>query len=246
MSSELPLRQRSYDDLRHLQFDRPTLVPQHRSMRTIRVVLGDGHRSFIEALAMRLAVECDIEIVGTVWQPEDTLRTVRAQPVDVAVLAVDGDSGFVDIAARLLALRPELKLVGVTNGDDTAALVQAVRNGFRAWVPKDIGICVLVDIIHAVCHGETWIPPTLLTRLLHNLLSEEEEHRTAALPLTTLTRREQDVLRAMARGATRQEIAGELAISSNTVRTHTQSILSKLGVHSSLAAVTIARRAGVA
>ena len=54
------------------------------------------------------------------------------------------------------------------------------------------------------------------------------------------------MLRAMSTGATRQEIAGQLAISANTVRTHTQSILVKLGVHSSLAAVNLARRAGVA
>jgi DNA-binding NarL/FixJ family response regulator len=246
VSSDLDLPQPSYARLRHLRVDRDSPVPEHRSMHGIRVVLGDGHRSFVEALAMRLDAECDLDVVGTVWQAEDTLRTVRSQPVDVAVLAVDGDAGFVEMGQRLLAVRPELKLVGVTSGDDTAALVTAVRNGFRAWVPKDIGICVLVDVIHAVCHGETWIPPTILTRLLHSLLQEQDAQRAAELPLATLTRREQDVLRAMAKGATRQEIAGELAISSNTVRTHTQSILTKLGVHSSLAAVTLARRAGVA
>ena len=185
-------------------------------------------------------------MVATVSQPEETLRVIRMQPVDVAVLAVDGDAGFVETGQRLLAMRPELKLIGVTSGDDTSALVYAVRNGFRAWVPKDVGICVLVDVLRAVCHGETWIPPMLLTRLLQRLLQEQEEQRAAELPLASLTLREHEVLRAMSRWATRQEIAGQLAISSNTVRTHTQSILSKLGVHSSLAAVTLARRAGVA
>ena len=238
--------QRSYDHLRYLQVDRLLPLPEDPSMREIRLVLGDGHRSFIEALAMRLDTECDMRVVGTVWEPEETLRVVRMQPVDVAVLAVDGDSGFVETGQRLLAIRPELKLVGVTSGEDTSALAYAVRNGFRAWVPKDIGICVLVDVIHAVCHGETRIPPILLTRLLQHLLQQQDVQRAAELPLASLTRREQDVLRAMSTGATRQEIAGQLAISSNTVRTHTQSILSKLGVHSSLAAVNLARRAGVA
>jgi DNA-binding NarL/FixJ family response regulator len=246
VNSESALLQRSYERLRHLQVDRLTSLPDDHPMREIRLLLGDGHRTFVEALAMRLDTECDLAVVGTVWEPEETLRAVRAQPVDVAVLAVDGDSGFVDMGERLLTVRPELKLIGVTSGDDTAALAHAVRNGFRAWVPKDIGICVLVDVIHAVCHGETWIPPILLTRLLHHLLGEQDAQRAAELPFASLTPREQDVLRAMATGATRQEIAGQLSISSNTVRTHTQSILGKLGVHSALAAVNLARRAGVA
>ena len=195
---------------------------------------------------MRLDAECDLDVVATVSQPEETMRVIRAQSVDVAVLAVDGvDGGFVDMGERLLAVRPELKLIGVTSGDDTAALVRAVRNGFRAWVPKDVGICVLLDVLSAVCRGETWIPPVLLTRLLERLLREQEEQRAAERPLASLTLREHEVLRAMTGGATRQEIAHQLSISSNTVRTHTQSILGKLGVHSSLAAVTLARRAGV-
>jgi DNA-binding NarL/FixJ family response regulator len=61
-----------------------------------------------------------------------------------------------------------------------------------------------------------------------------------------LTARERDVLTAMVAGQSREEIADQLEISANTVRTHMQNILSKLGVHSSLAAVAVARRAGLA
>jgi DNA-binding NarL/FixJ family response regulator len=238
--------QGTYDLLRHLQVDLDTVVPEHRSMHPIRVVLGDGHRSFVEALAMRIDVECGFEVVSTVWEPEDAVRAVRAQPVDVAVLAVDGhDGAFLELGDRLLSARPELKLVAVTGGDDPAALAFAIRSGFRAWVPKDVGICVLLDVLQAVCRGETWIPPGLLTRLLEQMKHERDEQQAAELPLASLTAREHEVLQAMARGARRQEIAEQLSISSNTVRTHTQSILNKLGVHSSLAAVTLARRAGV-
>ena len=246
MNSEVALLQHAYDSLSRLQVDWGAAEPDDRCMPQMRVVLGDGHRSFVEALAMRLDAECDLDVVATVSEPEETMRVIRAQPVDVAALAVDGEhGGFVEMGERLLAVRPELKLIGVTSGDDTAALVRAVRNGFRAWVPKDVGICVLLDVLHAVCRGETWIPPILLTRLLQHLLQEQEEQRAAERPLSSLTAREHEVLRAMTGGATRKEIAHRLSISSNTVRTHTQSILSKLSVHSSLAAVTLARRAGV-
>lgn len=214
-------------------------------MHEIRVVLGDEQRSFVEALAMRLEQEPFIRVVAAVTRPEEVLRAVRAQPVDLAVLTVDRHGGLLDLGPRLSAARPELKLVGVAGTDDTATMARAVQAGFRAWIPKDVGICVLLDVLQAVCRGETWIPPGLLTRLLEHLLTEQEEKRRAEEPLAALTAREQQVLRAMSSGATRDEIARQLCISGNTVRTHTQSILTKLGVHTSLAAVTLARRAGV-
>jgi DNA-binding NarL/FixJ family response regulator len=216
-------------------------------MHEIRVLLGDEHRSFVEALAMRLATEPGLHVAAAVSVPHDVVRAVRARPVDVAVLAVEDDfGGFIDAGRQALAVRPELKLVGVTSGADVAVLARAVRAGFRAWVPKDVGICVLLDALQAVCRGETWIPPILLTRLLRQLFRDQQDVRAAKGPLAKLTVREHEVLTAMSSGATREEIARRLCISGNTVRTHTQSILNKFGVHTSLAAVTLARRAGVA
>ena len=84
------LLQHAYVYLRHLQVDSGASGPDHRFMHPMRVVLGDGHRSFVEALAMRLDAECDLDVVATVSQPEETMRVIRAQSVDVAVLAVDG------------------------------------------------------------------------------------------------------------------------------------------------------------
>jgi DNA-binding NarL/FixJ family response regulator len=226
--------------------DRPESARGHLDVRVIRLLLADRHRSFVEALAVPLGAEPDLEVVAVVVQPEEALRAIRFQPVDVAVLSVDGGGGgFLDIGAALLATRPELKLVGVADGDDDAVLVRAVRYGFRGWVLKDVGIGALLDAVHAVCRGETCIPPLSMTRLLHRLLEGEVDQHAAELPFASLTAREQQVLRAMSTGAGGQEIAMQLGISPNTVRTHVQSILTKLGVHTSLAAVTLARRAGI-
>ena len=232
--------------MRQVRVDGPGPLSEHPGMQMTRVLLADGHRSFVEALAMRLDAEPGLQVVGVVVQPEDALRIVTAQPVDVAVLAVDGGQhGFVTIGRRLQQIRPALKLVGVAGVDDTDLLAQAVREGFRGWVPKDVGIAALLDVLEAVSRGETCIPPALLSRLLPQLLREQDEQRAAEKPLASLTARELQVLRAMSTGASRHEIAAQLGISSNTVRTHMQSILTKLGVHSSLAAVTVARRAGI-
>jgi|tagenome__1003787_1003787.scaffolds.fasta_scaffold20988642_8 DNA-binding NarL/FixJ family response regulator len=231
--------------MRHVRVDGAPEYAQHPVMEKTRVLLADGHRSFVEALAMRLDAEPNLQVVATTMQPEDAIRIVSAQPIDVAVLAADSESGFIPIGKRLQEIRPGLQLVAMASGDDTAVLASAVRQGFRGWIPKELGIAALLDTVQAVSRGETSIPPAQLSRLLPYLLTEEEQQRAAEKPLATLTARELQILKAMVAGYGRQEIAAQLSISSNTVRTHMQSILNKLGVHSSLAAVTVARKAGI-
>jgi DNA-binding NarL/FixJ family response regulator len=210
----------------------------------IRVVLADPHRSVVEAVAMRLSVEPDLAVVGAVERPEEVLRIACTQPVDVAVLTVGTEDDFLDTGGRLRQLCPGLGLVAVGECDDVEVVGRALRSGFSGWVPKELGVTALLDSIRAVRRGETWIPPLLLTRLLPYLLDQQPSDPGREGPFASLTAREFDVLQAMARGATRQEIAAELAISANTVRTHMQKILAKLGVHTSLAAVALARRSG--
>ena len=212
----------------------------------IGVLIAHGQRAFAEALAMRIDSEPDLEVVATATRAEEALRAATASPVDVAVIDVDVPEGFVALADRLRVIRPGIASVGLTDGgDDPTALTAAVHQGVRGWVRKTADISELLAVVRRVHGGETCIPPRLLTGLLDRLLSERAEERAAELLLASLTSRERRVLKAMSEGAGRQEIADELAISVNTVRTHTQNILTKLDVHSSLAAVRVARRAGL-
>jgi DNA-binding NarL/FixJ family response regulator len=216
------------------------------SSDVVRLCLADGQRAFAEALALRLDAEPDLCVVGTVAGPDALLPCLRAHPVDVALLAVDGPrSPFLGVVEAVRAERPEVRLVALAEAPDVPLLARAVRLGFRGWVPKDVDVATLVAVVRDVVDGGTSIPPRLLTELLPHLLHEQEERRESERLLDLLTSREREVLRALSGGADRQVIADELAISSNTVRTHTQSVLKKLGVHSSLAAVALARRAGL-
>jgi DNA-binding NarL/FixJ family response regulator len=178
-------------------------------MGTTRVLLADHHRSFVEALAIRLAAEPALDVVGVAVRPDEVVAAVvRDQAVDVAVLAVDdGDSAFLELAPELKRGRPAFGLVAVSAADDPALLLRAVKHGFRGWITKDAGIQELLDVVTGVSRGETRIPPRLVTQLLGRLLDEDEEHRDAQLRCSTLTHREREVLAALSRGATRTEIA---------------------------------------
>ena len=200
----------------------------------------------MEALAARLDRESGLSVVATAVHPGEALRVVGARPVDLAVLGINGNGGDVlDLAETLLAERPGLAVVAVAEDDDLAVLARAVRLGFRGWVPKEAGVAALIGVLRGVRQGETHIPPALLTRLLPYLLHEQDRRRAAEQQFAVLTARELDVLRAVCQGATRREIAADMALSPNTVRTHMQNVLAKLGVHSSLAAVALARAAGI-
>jgi DNA-binding NarL/FixJ family response regulator len=212
----------------------------------VHVVLGDVQRAFVEALALQLDSHVGVRVVAAVTYPEEVGRAVRSHHVDVAVLTGDhGEEDFVAVGAELLEAYPGMSLVAVAGSDDAGALARAVRAGFRAWVPKEAGVPTLLQAVHAVRRGETWIPPLLLSGLIERLLHEDDEKRAAAGPLTSLTPRERVVLRALAQGASRSDTAELLGMSPNTLRTHVRSILRKLGVHSALAAVALARRAGM-
>ena len=196
---------------------------------------------------MRIGAEPGFEVVATAASVEEAVLVDGAGPVDLAVLDLDADETFLDVADHLRGRRPGIGLIGLTGDDDeTALLATAVHRGVRGWVRKSADIAEFLGVLHGVHRGETRIPPLLLTGLLDRLLSELAEERAADRLLASLTPRERQVLAAMSRGASRPEIADELAISVDTVRTHTQNVLTKLNVHSSLAAVRLARRAGLA
>jgi DNA-binding NarL/FixJ family response regulator len=209
-----------------------------------RLLLADGHRSFVEALGELLADEPSFEVMVTAGDAEAALRGVRQHPIDVAVLTVDRGDGFLAVARELIAARPGLNLVAVAQEDDVALLARAVREGFRGWVTKSRGVDSFLDVLNAVARGETSIPPLLLTQLLAHLLDEDEKKEAKENRLDALTARERQVLQAIATGASRQAIAEELDISPNTLRTHLQSILGKLEVHTALAAIAVVRRGG--
>jgi DNA-binding NarL/FixJ family response regulator len=99
-------------------------------------------------------------------------------------------------------------------------------------------------VLEGVAAGETHIPPAALTGVLGLLLSGRPLSHAEAL-VGRLTDRELDVLELMVRGMRRAEIAAAMFVSVNTVRTHARNILAKLEVHSSVEAVSVARRAGL-
>jgi DNA-binding NarL/FixJ family response regulator len=158
------------------------------------------------------------------------------------------EEGLVDgisLVAGVRSTHPAVRVVVLAEKDDPRRAALALQAGACGWVAKDCSLSRLLNVIRGVLRDETHLPPALLTGVLRELTAARK-HRTESERLVeSLTPREREVLRCMVAGLGRKAVAERLFLSPHTVRTHMQNVLGKLGVHSTLAAVALARRAGV-
>jgi DNA-binding NarL/FixJ family response regulator len=230
-------------------------------LHVINVVVIDGSRIFGDALAARLADEPDLRVVYSATSAGALRQAVGHSSVDVVVCDAvlydpdrpgrgqSGEHREPDRSARSSpangtnATRKPLVILLADYGD-RSRLCPAIRSGVRGWVPRDASADDLIAAIREVGEGGAWIQPKVLTALLDELTAASSARDDVQKLLATLTSREREVLSCLVDGLGRVEVAARLHVSTNTVRTHVQSILSKLGVNSSVAAVALAGRVG--
>lgn len=213
-------------------------------MTPVSLLLVGSHRIEVGALGGVLGAEPDLAVIGTASSAGEALSVAELHPPDVAVIdTLLGSDDAMDLTDRLIRLHPDVRAVVLIDGEDPASALRAVLAGAAAVVVKPVAVDVLADVIRGVAAGETHIPSRLLTGVIAVL--------RAGVPadgwterLASLTQREREVLEEMAEGRDTVAIAERLFLSPHTVRTHVKHILAKLGVHSSLEAVSIALRAG--
>jgi len=213
-------------------------------MASIRVLVVDRERIVAQAIARSLDVEPEFAVVGRASSATEAEQAARAMRPDVVVLDESVVDGSVrDVVQHLRSANPVVKVVVTSPNSDAALACDCVRAGASAFVTKVADLDEMVRAVRGAAEGETWITPRLLTAVLAELQATHrargEDHR-----LRRLTDRERQVLACMMSGLDRARIARELILSINTVRTHTQNILTKLEVHSSLEAVGLALQLG--
>lgn len=199
-----------------------------------------------EALASRLSTAPDFWIAGCIATDDPKLaEVVRWLRPDVVTIEVESLGPAVgEVLRRLVTAWPATHVVVVSAGHNIGHAVEAARAGADAWVSKDQGADDLETVIRGVCEGRSWFPPEMLGEILHELRDDVSRAKEHSDPLDVLSPRERDVLASMADGKRGRQIAEDLSISTDTVRTHTNSIFTKLNVHSRIEAVSVARAAG--
>jgi DNA-binding NarL/FixJ family response regulator len=212
----------------------------------IKVLIADQERTFAEALAARLDNEEDIRVIGAVQVRTPGLWLIAGKQVDVLVLDGDLPDGAANrLCAEVAGQAGAARVITLSSSFEPDRIVNAIRAGVAAWVRKDQSLKHLLQAIRGVALGETWLPPSETGNVLRLLLRERDLHRSNECLLAALTPRERAVLACLAEGAEhRAAVAEQLHLSVNTVRTHLQNLMAKLGVHSALEAVALTREQG--
>jgi DNA-binding NarL/FixJ family response regulator len=221
--------------------------PARREAATaqIRVVLADDHDVVRRGLAMVLESEPDFQVVGEVRNGQEAIdAAVRLRPdlvlLDVKMPVLDG----VQAAKLIKHEAPEVRilmLTGITASPATLAMFQGAADGY---ILKDASPAELLDAVRTVAAGKPYLQGSIIRRLFGAvpLETEQSDEPIIASPLTP---REIDILRLMATSHTNREIATQLFVSEETVRTHVKHILRKLAQPDRTQAVIAAVRAGL-
>jgi DNA-binding NarL/FixJ family response regulator len=209
------------------------------------VVLADDHDVVRRGLAMVLEAEAEFQVIGEARNGQEAIEAaVRLRPdlvlLDVKMPVLDGVQ-----AARLIKQEaPEVRilmLTGITASPATLAMFQGAADGY---ILKDATPTELLDAVRTVAAGKPYLQGSIIRRLFGAVPLEAEQNEVTIIA-TPLTPREVDILRLMATSHTNREIATQLFVSEETVRTHVKHILRKLAQPDRTQAVIAAVRAGL-
>jgi len=213
---------------------------------TLRVLVVDDQALFRQGLCSLLASDPNLEIVGQAGNGLECLRQVSLLQPDVVLLdlrmpELDG----VQTIKRLREAGSEVRVVVLTTFDDDQLVFEALREGALAFLLKDATAEEIVDAIREAAQGRG----RLASAVTHKVVSEfaRMARRLGDTPADTsgLSRREIEVLRLLARGASNKEIATGLHIAEGTVKNHLTSIFGKLDVNDRTRAALRARELGL-
>ena len=215
-------------------------------MTAIRVLLADDQALVRRGFRLILDEAPDITVVGEAVDGRDALAAVARLDPDVVLMDIRMPNLDGLTATRRLAVaadgRP--RVLVLTTYDLDEYVYEALRAGASGFLLKDTRPEDLAPAVRVVAAGDALLAPSVTRRLISEFARIPARAQTAGDPLATLTDRERDTLRMLARGLSNAEIAAGLGVSGTTVKTHLSSLFTKLGLRDRVQAVVLAYETG--
>lgn len=202
----------------------------------IRVVLVDDHPLVLDGIKSRLAEEAGIDVIGVAHNGAEALEQVKLQHPDVVMMDVSMPvmNGF-EATKALREQFPEVRVLILSMHDNREYIVQLIQSGAKGYILKDVAAQEMVKAIETVYQGGTYFSAGASETLFSRF-----DDPAPAPSSGVLTRREEMVLKLLAKGCNNKEIARELDISVRTVETHRQNIKGKLNIQTAAGLVKYA------
>ena len=209
----------------------------------IKVLIADDQAMVREGFGALLAAQPDMVVVGDAPDGETAVARSRALSPDIVLMDIrmpvmDGLE-----ATRRLAGGPKILILTTFDLDDY--VYEALRAGASGILLKDAQAADLINAVRVVAAGEALLAPSVTRRLIAEFAARTHGDRPRPAALNALTPRETDVLRLIARGLSNQEIATELVVAEQTVKSHVGRILTKFDLRDRAQAVVFAYETGL-
>ncbi|MEU8801741.1 response regulator transcription factor [Spirillospora sp. NPDC048819] len=221
---------------------------------TIRVLIADDQVMIRDGLAALLSSDPGIEVIGQAGNGREAVEMARRLDPDVIVMDIrmpemDGLAATAEVIgdpdpdADPAAARP--KVLVLTTFDLDEYVYEALGAGASGFLLKDASAADLVNGVRVVAGGDALLAPSITRRLIGDFARRRRHQRPSPKATAGLTPRELDVLRQIARGLSNAEIAAELVLAEQTVKTHVGHVLTKLGLRDRTQAVVYAYENGL-
>jgi len=210
---------------------------------TTRLLLVDDHAVVRSGLRMLLENQAGLEIVGEAGTGRAALALVKELQPNIVLMDIGlPDMSGIEVTRQIKQQWPGVAVVALTIHEDAEYFFKMLQAGISGYVPKRAAPEELLAALQTAIDGDVYLYPSLAKLLVKDYLSGERE---VSGKVDGLTEREQEVLTQLAAGASNDEIATALGISSKTVNRHRENIMRKLNLHSRADLVKYAIRKGI-
>lgn len=207
----------------------------------IQIAITDDHMIVIEGIKNMLQSSKEIEVIQTFENLKDTFENLN-NLVEVLLLDINlPDGNGINACKQLLEKHQDLKIIALTNFEDSIFIKQILKNGAMGYLLKNTSKTELNEAIKEVIKGNRYLPKKISDILLNDSIGIEN----SSYFIPKLTLREKEILTLIIKEYTTDEIADELFVSIKTVESHRSNLMQKLGVKNAAGLVRVAFEKGL-
>ncbi len=198
---------------------------------SITVLLADDHIVLRDGLRFVLEAQADIDVVGDVGTGRDAVeQTIELSPqvviMDIAMPEMNG----IEATRQIQGLKPSVQVIILSMHDETEHIFRALRSGARGYLLKQSAGAEVVDAVRTVCTGCRYLSRKISDKVVDDYIHQREATE-AQSPLARLSPREQEVLQLIVNAKSNAEIAEQLSLSVDTVKTYRSRLMRKLEIN---------------